>query len=212
MKLVTKSLSRTQKLLLSGVAVTTAAALAGFGTYANWTQSQTATQNVTTGTFGLALGGTAPLVNNLPIVSVDHVVPGDSMPRVVDVSNTGNTPFKTLTLAPTGTGGTVPGLNDGSADALTWTVYSCASEWTSNNAATGCAGGAGTVLKATEALTGSNSLDLSTSTAATTAPGTDHLLVVTAYPTGATLFGTYGGLSDAITYTFSATQRDGVVK
>ena len=201
-------LSKLQKVVASAAVVTAAAGLAGFGTYANWTQSQSAQQSLTTGTFGVALGGTSPLVNNLA-VTLTNVIPGDSWARAVDVSNTGSVNFSTFTVNPTGTGSATPhSLNDGTGNALTYAVYSCGSEWSTTSPTTGCAGGAGTLVSATAALTGSNSTDLS-ATAAETAGSVSHLLIVTGYPSTASDFANYGGLSDTITYTFSATQVAG---
>jgi len=201
-----RTASRLQKALLTASVLTAAAGLAGAGTYATWSQSQHEDQAITTGTFGIALGGTS-LVDDLA-VTVTNVVPGDTIARRVDVTNTGNTPWKTYAVGVTGSATGTYTLHDSTANALTTSVYSCATAWSSASV-TGCA--SPTTVVANQVITGSNSIDL-TSLGADAGSATDHLLVVTGYPSTASDYANYGGLSDTITYTFSATQRDGVAK
>lgn len=202
-----RSSTRLQKVLLTASVMTAAAGLAGAGTYATWSQSASADQSITTGTFGIALGGTS-LANEFG-VPVDHVVPGDTIARRVDVTNTGNTPWDIYKVDVTGSPGTTPNLHDGSDDALTTSIYSCATAWESATLA-GCT--TTPVAVTTDAvIDGKNSIDL-TALGADAGSATDHLLVITSYPTDASNYATYGGLSDTITYTFSATQRDGEAK
>lgn len=201
-----RNASRLQKVLLTASVLTAAAGLAGAGTYATWSQSQNEAQSITTGTFGIALGGTS-LVDELA-TTVTNVVPGDSIARRVDVTNTGNTAWDVYKVDVTGSAVAAKTLHDGTANALTTSVYSCSAAWTSA-ALAGCA--SPTTVVADQVLNGTNSINLM-ALGADAGSATDHLLVITKYPSGASDYANYGGLSDTITYTFSATQRAGVAK
>ena len=81
----------TQKMLLSVTALAAAAGLAGVGTYANFTGSVGATQNISTGRMEITLGASGP-ANRLS-VNATGMVPADTMQRAVDL----NVPLATNT-------------------------------------------------------------------------------------------------------------------
>ena len=83
------TLSRTQKTSLSIALLLLAAALAGIGAYATFTDSASANHSVTTGTVSIDLGATGASTNRLN-VDATAVAPGDTMQRSFDLSNSGS--------------------------------------------------------------------------------------------------------------------------
>src|SRR6266704_5702473 len=77
------------KLVLSVALILVAVSLAGLGAYATFTSSASVSQSVTTGTVTIALGATGTANNRLDVATTG-VVPGDTIQRAVNVSNTGN--------------------------------------------------------------------------------------------------------------------------
>lgn len=114
-----------QKVLLSITALAAAAGLAGVGTYANFTGSTNAVQNVSTGTMQITLGGPAPLVNRLAI-GATAFAPGDTMQRAVDLNIAGTVALTAVTL--TTTDGT-PSILTTDPNGLKIGIDRCSSGW-----------------------------------------------------------------------------------
>jgi spore coat-associated protein N len=205
--------SAPKKLLLSLGALGAAGAIAGLGTFATFTSTTSASQNVTAGKVEIALG--TPGAGNALSVSATNVVPGDTIRRAVDLSNTSSDGLKTVSLATTATTSSVLDTDTslglkmyvqscslGAGWTVTGTspalVYTCPSGTISN--VLGTAGSPVTVVQ-TGNLTPLNALSAGTST--------DHLLVVVTLPTGNTTANLATPPSSTILYTFTGTQRDG---
>jgi spore coat-associated protein N len=194
-----------RKLLLTLGAVGTAASMAGLGSFATFTSSTNASQSVGSGTVVIGLGATGAATNRLT-VAASGLVPGDTMQRSVDLSNTGNQNLASLTLTTTATPSTL--LTTDATNGLQIVVDRCSTTWTeagSSPAFTYTCGGSLTTIVTTRAVIGANMTLAGLS--ALTAAGTDHLRVTLTFPT--TADNTFQGLSTTITYAFTATQRAG---
>jgi spore coat-associated protein N len=192
-----------RKLLLTLGAVGTAASMAGLGSFATFTSSTNASQSVGSGTVVIGLGATGAATNRLT-VAASGLVPGDTMQRSVDVSNTGNQNLATITLTTSASPSTL--LSTDTTNGLQMVVDRCSTAWTeagSSPAFTYTCGGSLTTILTTRAVIGANMTLAGLS--ALTAAGTDHLRVTLTFPT--TADNTFQGLSTTITYAFTGTQR-----
>src|SRR5258708_28141051 len=93
-------LGHSRKILASVGVLGAAAAMASLGTFASFTSSTSASQSVTSGTVVIALGSTGAATNRLT-VNATGVVPGDTIQRSFDLSNTGNQNLATIGLTTT---------------------------------------------------------------------------------------------------------------
>lgn len=192
-----------RKLLLSLGAVGAAAAMASLGTFAAFTSTTSASQSVTSGTVTIALGATGAATNRLT-VNATGVVPGDTIQRSFDLSNTGNQNLATLALTSTASPSSL--LDTDAVNGLQMVVDKCSSAWTeagTSPAFTYTCGGTNTTIISTRAVIGAN-LSL-TGVSALTAAGSDHLRITLTLPSATG--NTFQGLSSTITYTFTGTQR-----
>lgn len=200
-KLATKPLG---KLLLSVAAVGTAASIAGLGTFATFTSSTTATgPSVSSGTVTIALGATGAATNRLN-VNATGIVPGDTIQRSVDLSNSGSQDLASITLT---TSATVSSLLDtNTTDGLQMTIDRCSVAWIEagvSPAFTYTCGGTTSTVVASRPVVGSN-LALSSLTT-TTAGNTDRLRVTLTLPS--TAGNTFQNLSSTLSFVFTGTQR-----
>src|SRR2546423_1746825 len=115
-----------RKLLLTLGAVGTAASMAGLGTFATFTSSTNASQSVASGTVVIGLGATGAATNRLT-VAASGLVPGDTMQRSVDVSNTGNQNLASITLTTTASPTTL--LTTDATNGLQMVVDRCSTAW-----------------------------------------------------------------------------------
>src|SRR5436309_3666053 len=124
-----KSLLRTpaRKLLLSLGAVGAAAGIASLGTFASFTSTTSASQSVTSGTVTIALGATGASTNRLS-VNATGVVPGDTIQRSFDLSNTGNQNLATISLTSTASPSSL--LDSDATAGLQMVVDKCSTAWT----------------------------------------------------------------------------------
>jgi spore coat-associated protein N len=201
------TLRRSKKILLSLAAVGSAASIAGLGTYATFTSTETADQSLASGTVDINLG-TAGTADNRLTIGATGMVPGDSLQRLVKITNAGSenlASLKLTTTAPTSS------LLDTGSDGLRMRIQKCSVAWvevgTSAPFTYTCAGTASDVI-AERAVIGT---DLDLGSVASLAPGgSDSLVVTVSLPTSAD--NNYQNKSSVIRYSFTGTQRAGGAK
>jgi predicted ribosomally synthesized peptide with SipW-like signal peptide len=198
-----KKRNLTKKVLLSLGALGMAASIAGFGTYASFTSTTSASQIVASGTVTIALGATGASTNRLT-VNASGIVPGDTMQRSFDLANSGSQSLASITL--TSTASPTSLLDTDATNGLQMVIDKCSVAWTeagSSPAFTYTCGGATSSVVASRAVIGS-SLAMS-NLGSTTAGATDHLRLTLTFPSAAG--NTFQGLSSTISYAFTGTQR-----
>lgn len=192
-----------RKLLWSLAAVGAAASIAGLGTYATFTGTTSATQTTTAGTVTIALGATGAATNRLT-VNATGLVPGDTIQRSVDLTNTGNQNLASITLGTTASPSSL--LDSDVTNGLQMVIDKCSLAWveagTSPAFTYTCAGTTSSVLVSSPVIGAGRALS---SLAALTSAGVDHLRVTLTFPSAAP--NTLQGLTSTITYLFTGTQR-----
>jgi spore coat-associated protein N len=195
-------LTSRDRLALSIALILVAVALAGVGAFAAFTSSASVSQSIASGTVKIALGATGTADNRLNIAATG-VVPGDTIQRAVNVSNTGNQDFASITL--TTAASTSSLLDTDATDGLQMVIERCSVAWTEGGSAPAytytCSGTTSSVLSS-RAVIGSS---LSLSNLGLTAGTTNHLRVTLTLPS--TAGNTLQGLTSVIAYTFTGTQR-----
>jgi predicted ribosomally synthesized peptide with SipW-like signal peptide len=191
------------KVLLTLAVVAAGATAIGAGTYASFTASTSAGPlSVTSGTEALSVPGAG--ATNRMTVNATGIVPGDTMQRALNLTNSGNQNLASITLT---TNATVSSLLDTDAsNGLQLIIDRCSVAWTEAGSApayTYTCGGTTSSVLATTAVIGS-AVALSNLTT-TTAGNTDFLRVKLTFPAGAG--NTLQGLSSTINFTFNGTQR-----
>jgi hypothetical protein len=179
-----------------------AAAAASAGAFGTFTSTVDDSHSVTAGTVVIALG-THGAANRLDVDATD-VAPGDTIERVVDLSNTGSLDLASVTLTTTATVSSL--LDTDATNGLQMQIDNCDQSWTeagTSPAYTYTCGGTSSSVLASQAVIGSN-LTLSNLTALT-AGDTDHLLLTLTLPSSAD--NTFQNESSTIDYSFTATQR-----
>jgi len=197
-----------RKLLVSLAIVAAAASIAGLGTFATFTSSTSASQNVSSGTVTIALGATGAATNRLT-VGASNIAPGDTIQRSVDLINSGSIDLSGITLTTSAPASSL--LDTDATNGLQMVIDRCSTAWTESGVAPAytytCSGTTSTVL-ASRAVVGSN-LTLSNLTALTNGV-TDHLRVTLSFPSAAP--NSFQNQSSTILYTFTGTQRAGTNK
>src|SRR3954466_4130112 len=84
--------SPTRKLLGSIAVLGAAASIAGLGTFATFTSSTSASSSISSGTVSIGLGATGSVTNRLT-VNATNIVPGDTIQRSVDLTNSSSDPL-----------------------------------------------------------------------------------------------------------------------
>lgn len=196
-----------KKLVLSGVLVAAAAALAGHGAFATFTsQAAGGPQTISTGTVTIGLGNTGASTNRLT-VDATKVAAGDTIQRSVDLSNSGSLNLASVTLGLSASPSST--LDSDATNGLQTTLQSCSVPWTEGGTAPAytytCSGSTTSLLSTTPVATLASTPAGLTGLASLTAGGTDHLLVTLALPSGAS--NSFEGLTSTLTYTFVGTQR-----
>jgi spore coat-associated protein N len=198
-----RRLALTPKLLASVAVIGATAGIAGLGTYATWTSSTPAqNQTVSAGTVQIALGSTNRLTTN-----ATGLVPGDVVERAVDLvgPSSGTTGIGSISLGVTVGSSTL--LDSDTTNGLHINVDSCPSSWTESGTApayTYSCSGTVTSLASNQPVIGNFSLANLNSM---NVGGTDHLRVKLTLPSTAPT--TMMGLSDTLSYVFTATARAG---
>lgn len=209
-------MSTSRKILLSVGAVGLAAGIAGLSTFATFTDTDSASHTIVSGTVNINLG--TPGVDNRLSVGATGMVPTDSLQRRVKLTNAGNQDLASVTLSTTAA--TSSALDTNATDglqmklekcggALGWTesastpyTYTCDTVLAGNNL------GARTTVLARRAIIGAT-IALS-SMSSLVSGATDDMVLTVDLPT--TAGNTLQGLTSIVTYTFNATQRNGISK
>lgn len=193
------------KLALSFGLVGAAAGVAGLGTFATFNSTTSASQTITAGTVVVALGATGAQTNRLT-VNATGIVPGDTIQRAFDLSNTGNQNFASIALTTTASPSSA--LDTDTTNGLQMVIDSCTQAWTESGTSPAftytCPSGATdtTVVASTPVI--QSNLALS-GLAALTAGATSHMRVTLTFPSSAG--NSFQGITSTITYAFTATQR-----
>ncbi len=182
----------------------TAAAVAGLGTFGNFTDSTTpVATTIQSGTLSIDLSQQGAAV---PVTTAGFL-PGDSMTRAVNLVNDGNSALGTVALSSVATASSV--LTTDLSNGLQLTVKKCSVAWTQGGTAQAptytCSG--------TETLVGSGPAvgNMSiTGAAALNVGGTDHLTFSISLPASAD--NTFQGKSASLSLTFTGTQRTGTAR
>jgi predicted ribosomally synthesized peptide with SipW-like signal peptide len=194
-----------RKLLLTLGALGVAGALAGMGTFATFTATTSASQTVSSGTVVIALGNTGAATNRLT-VNASGLVPGDTIQRSFDLSNTGSQDLASIALTTSASPSSL--LDTDATNGLQMVVDRCSVAWTESGSSPAfsytCSGSTTTIVTSRAVIQSSLSL---AGLSALTASGSDHLRVTLTFP--GTAGNTLQGLSSTITYSFLGTQRAG---
>lgn len=207
----------TRKILLSVGAVGAAASIAGLGTFAQFTDSDTATATIASGTVTIDLADAG--AENRLNVGATGLVPGDSLQRRVVLTNDGSEALGSLTLATTAATPTNV-LTTDATHGLQMKIERCtgAAGWresastpytyTCDAALPGDNAGVRTSVVGTRAIIG-DPIALASMNALASG-GIDDMVVTVVLPT--TADNTFQNKSATITYTFNATQRAATAK
>jgi len=194
-----------RKVLLSLAALGVAGALAGMGTFATFTATTSASQAVSSGTVVIALGNTGASTNRLT-VNASGLVPGDTIQRSFDLSNTGSQDLASIALTTTATTSTA--LDTDSTNGLQMVIDRCSTAWTESGSSPAfsytCGGSTTTIISSRAVIQSSLAM---AGLSALTAAGTDHLRLTLTFP--GTAGNTLQNLSSTISYSFLGTQRAG---
>ena len=198
-----RSSTLTAKVLTTFSVLAVAGGLAGLGTYATWTSSATASHSISSGTVTIALGAVGPA--NRLTVNATGIVPGDTMQRAFNLSDTGSANLASVTLTTSATTSTT--LDTDATNGLQMVIDKCSVAWTESGPpyTYTCSGTTSSVL-ASRAVIGST-LALSNITDLLTAGTTDYLRLTLTLPSTAP--NGLQGLTSTIQYAFTGTQRAG---
>jgi Camelysin metallo-endopeptidase len=199
-----RSASPTARKVVGSLAVIgTAAAVAGLGTYGNFTDSTTPI-NTTVATGTLSINVTQPAHANPVTMNVSGLVPGDSMTRPVNLVNDGNVALSSVSLVSTATAPSI--LTTDTTNGLQLTVKKCSVDWgqigTAANPQYTCSGTQSTVL--TSPVVNTTTL---ANAASLTPGGVDRLVFTLSLP--ATAGNEFQGKSAGISLSFTGVQRAG---
>ncbi len=209
-------MSASHKILLSVGAVGLAAGIAGLGTFAAFTDTDTGSHTIVSGTVNINLGASG--ADNRLSVGATGLVPGDSLQRRAKLTNAGNQDLASVTL--TTTAGTSSLLDTDATAGLQMKLEKCAGAlgwlesattpytYTCNSVVSGDNLGTRTTVLARRAVIGS-AIALS-SMSSLTAAAVDDMVLTVDLPS--TTGNTFQGLTSILTYTFNATQRAAVSK
>ena len=191
--------------LLALASVVLGVALAGSGVLATWTATTSAGNTLAAGTVLIALGNTGASTNRLT-VNASGLVPGDTVQRSFDITNTGSQDMASVTLTNTASPSSL--LDTDTTHGLQMVVDRCSAAWTESGSSPAfsysCSGSTTTILSSRPVI--QSALAMS-GLSALTAGGTDHLRLTLTFPS--TAGSTFQGLSSTLTYSFLGTQRAG---
>ena len=196
------------KLLLSAAAVGVAGSMAGLGTFATFTDTETGSTAIDSGIVRLAIGADTTAANRLSVAAQD-IVPGDTIQRAVDITVDSATTSTLGDIKLTSTGSATNLLTSDTTHGLQVAVKRCSVAWTESVApyTYACTGGTESVVLASRAVIGA---DLVLSNLGLAAGSTNHLVVTATLPSTAN--NDFQNLTNTITYTFTGTQRTGTAK
>ena len=192
----------------SVAALGASASIAGLGTFGSFTSATSAALPVSSGTVAIGVGAAGTAANRLTM-GATGLVPGDTVQRAFQLSNTGNQNLASVSLTTTASPSSL--LDTDATNGLQLVIQACSTGWTEAGVAPAytysCGGSTSTVLALRPVIGSSLALsNLSTLTAG----NTDNLLATLTFPSAAG--NTLQGLSSTITFTFTGTQRAGTNK
>jgi hypothetical protein len=195
--------SNTRKVVGSLALVGAAAAVAGLGTYGNFTDSSTPI-NTTVATGTLSIDVSQPGGAYAIPVSTANFVPGDSITRAVNLVNDGGADLGSVQLSSSLASGTPNVLTTDAVNGLQLAVRKCSVAWTQTGTAQApsysCSGTQTTILSGPAINTaGLNN------PAALIAGGSDYLTFTVSLPS--TAGNSFQGLSAQLNLVFTGTQR-----
>lgn len=196
---------RRSQALLALASLALGAALAGSGVMATWTAATSAGNTLAAGTVLIALGNTGASTNRLT-VNASGLVPGDTVQRSFDITNTGSQDLASVALTTAPSPSSL--LDSDTTHGLQMVIDRCSVAWTesgSSPAFTYSCGGSTTTIVTSRPVIQSG-LPMS-GLGALTAGGTDHLRLTLTFPS--TAGSSFQGLSSSMTYSFLGTQRAG---
>ena len=199
--------STTRKVVGSLAILGTAAAVAGLGTYGNFTDSTTPMNTtVDTGTLSINLAQPGGAVA-IP-VSTTGFVPGDSISRAVNLINDGGSALGSVTVASTVTS-PASVLTTDAVNGLQLSIKGCSVAWTQGGTPTAptyaCSGTERSIVSGPAA----NNAAL-VNPASLAAGGVDNLVFTVALPASAD--NTFQNKSASLSLTFTAAQRTGTAR
>ena len=199
-----RSVSPTARKVVGSLAVLgTAAAVAGLGTYGNFTDSTTPV-NTTVASGTLSIDLTQPAGAYAIPVSITGLVPGDSVTRAVNLVNNGNLGLSAINVVSTATAPSA--LTTDTVNGLQLAIKSCSVPWTQGGSASAptyaCSGTTNTVM--TGPVVSNAGLN---NPASLNAGGTDYLTFSISLP--ATADNTFQGKSAGLSLSFTGAQRSG---
>lgn len=203
---VLRRLRRKVLLPLGGFAL--GAIAAGTGALATWTATTSASNTVAAGTVSVALGSTGASTNRLT-VNASGLVPGDTVQRSFNLTNTGSQDLASVALTTTASPSSL--LDTDTTNGLQMVIDRCSVAWTeagSSPAFTYTCGGSTTTITSSRPVIQS-ALTMS-GLGALTAGATDYLRLTLTFPS--TAGASFQGLSSTLTYSFLGTQRAGVAR
>ena len=190
------------RLVLSITLTLIAVSLAGVGAFASFTSTASVSQSITSGTVTIALGASGTANNRLDVAATG-VVPGDTIQRAVNVSNTGNQDFASISLTTTATTSSL--LDTDATNGLQMVIERCSVAWTESGSAPAytytCSGTTSTVVSS-RAIIGAG---VTFGNVLLTAGSTNNLRVTVTLPSAAG--NSLQGLTSVISYAFTGTQR-----
>ncbi len=190
------------RLVLSIALTLIAVSLAGVGAFASFTSTASVSQSITSGTVTIALGASGTANNRLDVAATG-VVPGDTIQRAVNVSNTGNQDFASISLTTTATTSSL--LDTDATNGLQMVIERCSVAWTESGSAPAytytCSGTTSTVVSS-RAIIGAG---VTFGNVLLTAGSTNNLRVTVTLPSAAG--NSLQGLTSVISYAFTGTQR-----
>jgi hypothetical protein len=191
--------------LLALASLTLGATLAGTGVLATWTATTSAGNTLAAGTVLVALGNTGASTNRLT-VNASGLVPGDTVQRSFDISNTGSQDLASVALTTTPSPSSL--LDTDTTHGLQMVVDRCSVAWTESGSPPAftysCSGSTTTVISSRPVIQSGLTMN---GLSALTAGGTDHLRLTLTFPS--TAGSSFQGLSSSVTYSFLGTQRAG---
>jgi hypothetical protein len=196
------------KLLGSLAAVGTAASVAGLGSFGVFTSTTSAALPATSGTVVIALGAAGTATNRLT-VAASGLVPGDTVQRAFQLTNSGSQALSTIALTTSASPSSL--LDTDATQGLQLLIQSCSTAWTEGGTApayTYTCGGSTSTVVASRAVIGSN-IALS-GLSSLTVGGSDNLMATLTFPSAAG--NTFQGLSSTISFAFTGSQRAATAK
>jgi hypothetical protein len=195
--------SNTRKVVGSLAIVGAAAAVAGLGTFGNFSDSSTPINTtVATGTLSIDVAQPGGVIA-IP-VTTNNFVPGDSITRAINLVNDGGADLGSVNLSSTLTSAPSNVLTSDNVNGLQLAVRKCTVPWTQTGTAQApaysCTGTQTTILSGPAV----NSATLS-SPASQLAGGTDYLTFSISLPASAD--NTFQGKSASLSLVFTGTQR-----